>query len=107
MSIQDNKYEIYVIGHNLMDYVNKNYIKNILGLYMWMREGITQFTPAYSVMREYPRTLKPFHYDTWTTNRTHWLRKGVETRERISTRSSLSKGLCRPVLALFIKATNS
>ena len=30
MSIQDNKFEIYVIGHSDMDYINKNYIKNIL-----------------------------------------------------------------------------
>ena len=30
MSIQDNKFEIYVVGHNDMDYINKNYIKNIL-----------------------------------------------------------------------------
>lgn len=30
MSIQDNKFEIYCIGHSDMDYINKNYIKNIL-----------------------------------------------------------------------------
>lgn len=30
MSIQDNKFEIYCIGHSDMDYINKSYIKNIL-----------------------------------------------------------------------------
>ena len=30
MTIQDNKFEVYVIGHSNMDYINKNYIKNIL-----------------------------------------------------------------------------
>lgn len=30
MSIQDNKFEIYCIGHSDMDYINKNYVKNIL-----------------------------------------------------------------------------
>lgn len=30
MSIQDNKFEVYYIGQKEMDYINKNYIKNIL-----------------------------------------------------------------------------
>ena len=30
MSIQDGKFEVYVIGYNDSDYINKNYIKNIL-----------------------------------------------------------------------------
>ena len=34
-----------------------------------MREIPTQFTPAYSVMREYPRTLKRFGYDKSRSNR--------------------------------------
>ena len=34
-----------------------------------MHEGITQFTPVYSAMREYPRTLKRFGYDKSRSNR--------------------------------------
>lgn len=30
MSIQDARYEVYIVGHSDMDYINKNYIKNIL-----------------------------------------------------------------------------
>lgn len=30
MSIQDGKFEVYIIGYNNSDYINKNYIKNIL-----------------------------------------------------------------------------
>lgn len=30
MTIRDNKFEVYVVGHSDMDYPNKNYIKNIL-----------------------------------------------------------------------------
>jgi hypothetical protein len=30
MSIQDDKFEIYCIGYKNSDYINKNYIKNIL-----------------------------------------------------------------------------
>ena len=72
-----------------------------------MREGITQFTPAYSVIREYPRTLKRFGYDTERIDRSLSICKRSKARERISTRGSLSKGFCRPVLALLIKAANS
>lgn len=30
MTIQDGCYEVYIIGYSYMDYVNKNYVKNIL-----------------------------------------------------------------------------
>ena len=36
-----------------------------------MREGIAQIMPGYSVMREYPRTLKHFEYAKRTSDENH------------------------------------
>ena len=47
-----------------------------------MREGIAPITPVYSVMREYPRTLKRFGYDTERTNRVVSVCKRSKARER-------------------------
>lgn len=30
MTVEDGKYEVYVIGYNTSDYINKNYIEEIL-----------------------------------------------------------------------------